>query len=255
MQREEFVQQLWLDYIHTHPDLGGLRLWPLSTSAEYLTLVTLNHGPFAASELNTSLAHMGYRSVGHYAMADKGLLVHLLAPNDNSSWLVLAELQLGTLSKAPREALTQLVLQSHPADCQGQNLLSRGRPWPMPSWALYQQLQQAHPLAAWLAIMGPRLHHAGFDCSTIGEPLDTLHSQLEACGMPSFEGQQNGVFAVSPLLEHRFYPAMPQKTVFSSGDEHRLCLGGLALVQKHVGDDHERIAEILLPFHTRCEMA
>lgn len=101
MQREEFVQQLWLDYIHTHPDLGGLRLWPLSTSAEYLTLVTLNHGPFAASELNASLAHMGYRSVGHYAMADKGLLVHLLAPNDNSSWLVLAELQLGTLSKAP----------------------------------------------------------------------------------------------------------------------------------------------------------
>ena len=73
--------------------------------------------------------------------------------------------------------------------------------------------------------------------------------------MPPLSGQQNGVFSVSNLLEHRFYPAMPQKMVFNDGDEHRLCLGGLALIQKQVSDDHERVAEILLPFHTRCEMA
>ncbi|MFC7367864.1 MULTISPECIES: DUF1338 domain-containing protein [Vreelandella] len=255
MQREEFVQQLWLDYIHTHPDIGGLRLWPMDTSAEYLTLVTLNYGPFSASTLSVNLAHMGYRLTGQYAMADKGILIHLLAPSDGSSWLVLAELQLGTLPKLPREALTHLVLQSHPEDCKGHNLLCRGRPWPMPSWTLYTQLQQEHPLAAWLSVMGPRLHHAGFNCLAIGETLDTLHSQLEACGLPSFEGQQNGVFTVSSLLEHRFYPAMPQKIVFGEGDEHRLCLGGLALVQKHIADDHERIAEVLLPSHTRCEMA
>lgn len=105
MQRQEFVQQLWLDYVHTHPDIGALRLWPLSTAAEYLTLVTLNYGPFAAAALTGNLAHMGYRVMGHYAMADKGLLVQLLAPSDGSSWLVLAELQIGTLSKAPRKPL------------------------------------------------------------------------------------------------------------------------------------------------------
>lgn len=145
MQRQEFVQQLWLDYVHTHPGIGALRLWPLSAKAEYLTLVTLNYGPFAAPTLSGNLAHMGYRAIGHYAMADKGLLVHLLAPSDGSSWLVLAELQLGTLSKAPREAIEALVKQSHPQDCKGHNLLSRGRPWPMPSWTLYQQLHLAHP--------------------------------------------------------------------------------------------------------------
>ncbi|MDP3535646.1 MAG: DUF1338 family protein [Halomonas sp.] len=255
MQREEFIQQLWLDYIHTHPDLGALRLWPLNTPAEYLTLVTLNHGPFAANILAGKLAHMGYRSVGHYAMADKGMLIHLLAPNDNGSWLLLAELQLGTLCKAPREALTGLVAQSHPEDCKGHNLLCRGRPWPMPSWTLYQQLQAAHPLAAWLAVMGPRLHHAGFDCIALGNPLEALDAQLATAGMPSIESQQNGVFPVSSMLQHRFYPAMPQKIAFDNGDEHRLSLGGLALIQKHLDDDHERIAEILLPFHTRCEMA
>ena len=142
-KRQEFLQQLWLDYIHNHPDIGALRLWPISTSAEYLTLVTLNHGPFATSALSAPLARMGYRSVGHYAMADKGLLIHLLAPNDDSSWLVLAELQVGALSRTPREALTALIQQSHPADCKGHNLLCRGRPWPMPSWALYQQLYTA----------------------------------------------------------------------------------------------------------------
>ena len=255
MQREEFVQQLWLDYVHTHPDIGGLRLWPLHPAAEYLTLVTLNYGPFAMHALSLPLSRMGYRSVGHYAMADKGLLIHLMAPSDDSSWLVLAELQIGTLSKVPREALTSLVHQSHPADCKGHNLLCRGRPWPMPSWELYQQLQNAHPLAAWLAVMGPRLHHAGFDCYRMHASIDTLSEQLENAGMPPLSGQQNGVFSVSNLLEHRFYPATPQKMVFCDGDEHRLCLGGLALTQKQVNDAHERVAEILLPFHTRCEMA
>lgn len=255
MQRQEFVQQLWLDYIHTHPDIGALRLWPLPAVAEYLTLVTLNHGPFSALALSGNLTHMGYRPIGQYAMADKGLLIHLLAPSDNSSWLVLAELQVGALSKAPREALEGLVKQSHPQDCKGHNLLCRGRPWPMPKWELYQQLQSAHPLAAWLAVMGPRLHHAGFDCTQLGETLTALDQRLNEVGMPSQMSQQNGVFAVSSLLDHRFYPTTPKKTVFNDGDEHRLCLGGLALVQKHVADNHERIAEVLLPFHTRCEMA
>lgn len=48
MQREEFLQQLWLDYIHQHPDVGMLRLWPTDAPAEYLTLLTLNQPPFAA---------------------------------------------------------------------------------------------------------------------------------------------------------------------------------------------------------------
>jgi hypothetical protein len=125
----------------------------------------------------------------------------------------------------------------------------------MPSWALYQQLQQAHPLAAWLAVMGPRLHHAGFDCGQLGEPLAVLDQRLKEVGMLSLQEQQNGVFTVSPLLDHRFYPTTPQKAVFADGDEHRLCLGGLALVQKHVEHSHERLADVLLPHHTRCEMA
>lgn len=255
MHREEFIQQLWLDYVHTHPDFGALRLWPLSTPADYLTLVTLNHGPFSAQALSPALAHMGYRHIGHYAMADKGLLIYLLAPADGGSWLVLAELQTGTLSKPLREALLDLVQQTHSADTKGQNLLCRGRPWPMPSWAFYQRLDAAHPLAAWLAVMGPRLHHAGFDCEQLGNTLDALDEQLLQSGLSHMAYQQNGVFGVSNLLEHRFYPATPQKMIFSQGDEHRLCLGGLAIVQKHLGSNHERVAELLLPLHARCEMA
>ncbi|MBE0464157.1 MAG: DUF1338 family protein [Halomonadaceae bacterium] len=255
MQRDEFIQQLWLDYIHMHPDIGALRLWPLSTMPEYLTLVTLNHGSFAASALNSRLAHMGYRHVDHYAMADKGLLIHLLAPNDNGSWLVLAELQLATLPKSPREALGVLINQSHPQDCVGHNLLCRGRPWPMPTWRLYQQIQHASPLAAWIAVMGPRLHHAGFDCEALGNSLTELNGQLATAGMPCLKESHNGVFSHSSLIDHYFYPTMPQKVTFSEGDEHRLCLGGLALTEKHIEAGHERIAQLLMPAHARCEIA
>lgn len=254
MQREEFVQQLWLDYIHRHPDMGALRLWPMDTPAEYLTLLTLNHGPFAARELVPILAHLGFRPMQHYAMADRGLLVTLLSPPDGSAWLVLAELQPGTLSRQPRERLTALVNQTHPQDTRGQNLLSRGRPWPMPDWDTYALLEGAHPLAGWLAVMGPSMHHVGYDCERLGSDLPTLDSELTKAGLTGNPDRHHGVFPVSPLLEYRFYPTCSQRLAFADGDEHRINLGGLALVQKCLSNDHERAVELLLPHHTRCEI-
>lgn len=253
MQREEFEQQLWLDYIHTHPELGGLALWH-GTRADYLTLVTLDIGPFSAVELTRKLHRMGYSPSAQYAMADKGLMIHLLRADDSST-LVLVELKLGTLCRAPREALKALVDQCHPQDCRGHNLLCRGRPWPMPSWSLYCTLEEEHPLAAWLSVMGPRVHHAGFDCRTLGEPIGVLDQALEGAGMPGHRHRYNGVFSVSKALEHRFYPAMPQRVAFSHGDQHRLCLGGLALAEPGGAASTMALCDELLPAHARCEMA
>ncbi|WP_075879291.1 DUF1338 domain-containing protein [Vreelandella massiliensis] len=254
-QREAFLNELWLDYVHAHPDIAALRLWPTDTPPAYYTLLTLNHDIYGTSYLGPALTRLGYETVGHYAMADKGLLVTLLAPEKGGSWLVLAELQTGTLCKAPREALIALMQQGPPKGDELQAVLHQERPWPMPTWNLYQTLLKAHPLAAWLAVMGPRLHHAGFDSQQTGVPLTTLDRQLHEAGMMGGDSMHHGVFPVSNLLEHRFYLTTAQKTVFAEGDEHRLCLGGLALVQKHMGDDHKHVAELLLPHHTRCEMA
>ncbi|MBA2777351.1 DUF1338 domain-containing protein [Billgrantia kenyensis] len=254
MQREEFLQQLWLDYIHHHPDVGMLRLWPTDAPVEYLTLVTLNQAPFSTQDLLPTLGHLGYRPVHRYAMADRGLLVCLLAPPEDSTWLVLAELQLGALSRVPRESLTRLVSQTHPRDTRGKNLLSRGRPWPMPDWDDYEMLYEAHPLAGWLSVMGPSVHHAGFDCERLGSRFEELDQALAASGFQGSQEQQQAVLPVSPLLKYRFYPTCSQRMAFGDGDEHRICLGGLALIQKRLSSDHERAVELLLPHHTRCEM-
>ncbi|QFT85023.1 hypothetical protein FIU88_08540 [Halomonas sp. THAF12] len=254
MQREEFIQQLWLDYVHQHPDLGGLRLWPVETPPEYLTLLTLNHGPWAMEALLPTLVRFGYRPLQRYAMADRGLLATLLAAPDDGAWLVLAELQLGTLSRPPREALQQLVSQAHAADTRGQNLLCRGRPWPMPDWATFQALTAAHPLAGWLAAMGPRLHHPGFDCARLGQSLDQLDGALAQSGIDGSADRHQGILPVSPLLDYRFYPGPARRLIFAEGDEHRVTAGGLALVQKQVSANQERCAELLLPHHTRCEL-
>ena len=255
MQREEFVQQLWLDYIHRHPELGAMRLWPMDAKAEYLVLLTLNHGPFSAGALLPSLSHFGYRHVERYAMADRGLLVTLLAPPDDGPWLVLGELQTGTLTREPRQHLEALVEQVHPQDCRGQNLLCRGRPWPMPDWVCYERLQQAHPLAAWLAVMGPRMHHAGFDCQRLGIELNTLDQGMQHAGLTGSADRYHGVVPVSVLLSYRFYPTCSRRLAFANGDEHRIAMGGIALVDKCFPGSHERAAELLLPQHTRCEVA
>jgi hypothetical protein len=254
MQREEFLQQLWLDYIHHHPDVGMLRLWPTDAPVEYLTLLTVNQAPFAAQDLLPTLGHLGYRPVHRYAMADRGLLVSLLAPPDDGTWLVLAELQLGTLSREPRERLAELVSRTHPQDTRGKNLLCRGRPWAMPSWADYGMLHEAHPLAGWIAVMGPSMHHAGFDCERLGNSFEMLDDALSATGLAGSEDRHHSVFPVSPLLQYRFYPTCSRRLAFAEGDEHRICLGGLALIQKRLSSDHERAVELLLPHHTRCEI-
>ncbi|MFW6345272.1 MAG: DUF1338 domain-containing protein, partial [Halomonas sp.] len=159
MQREEFIQQLWLDFIHQHPEIGGLRLWSVDAPAEYLALLTLNHREHGMDALLPSLKRFGYRVRHRHAMADRGLLVTLLGAPDDGPWLVVAELQLSTLARGPRARLEGLVNQASESAHQGPNRLCRGRPWPMPDWTTYQALQCAHPLAALLAVNGPRLHH------------------------------------------------------------------------------------------------
>ncbi|GAB3335886.1 hypothetical protein ACFO0E_07045 [Chromohalobacter beijerinckii] len=77
MQRDEFLQQLWLDYIHCHPDTGALSLWALENRAEYCVLVTLNRPPYQAQRLLPALYHFGYRRVEHHAMADRGILAKM----------------------------------------------------------------------------------------------------------------------------------------------------------------------------------
>lgn len=255
MQREEFVQQLWLDYIHQHPDVGALRLWPVDATAEYLALLTLNHGPWCMESLMPGLARLGYRPGHRHAMADRGLLVTLLSPPDDGPWLVLAELQMGTLSREHRQRLETLMALTPQEDRRGQNLLCRGRPWPMPDWATYQTLSQAHPLAGLLAVSGPRLHHAGFDCQRLGQSLSALDARLNDLGFTGSSDRQHSVFPVSPLLDYRFYPACSRRLPFADGDEHRIESGGLALVQKSVSANQDRAVELLLPHHTRCEVS
>jgi hypothetical protein len=256
MQREEFIQQLWLDYVHQHPDIGGLRLWPVDAPAEYLALLTLNHGVYAMDRLLPILTRLDYRLVHRHAMADRGLLVSLLAPPpDNGAWLLLAELQLGALSRRPRDTLKTLVSHVASETLHGQNILCRGRPWPMPDWSTYQSLHLAHPLAGWLAVMGPRLHHVGFDCEQLGCDIGILDQQLVQAGLEGHGDRHHGIFPISPLLDFRFYPTHSRRMAFAQGDEHRIELGGLALVQKQVSVNQERTSELLLPHHTRCEMS
>ncbi|NWN82751.1 MAG: DUF1338 domain-containing protein [Halomonas sp.] len=254
MQRAEFIQQLWLDFIHQHPKIGGLRLWAPNAPAEYLALLTLNHSDHGMDALLPSLEHFGYRIRHRHAMADRGLLVNLLSPLQEGPWFAVAELQTGTLPRHARALLENLVDLAPQSAHRGPNRLCRGRPWPMPDWDSYQTLYQAHPLAAALAINGPRLHHVGYDCQRLGTALEDLHRGMEDAGFAGTADRQHGLFPISPLIQYRFYPGGSHPLPFAEGDEHRVETGGVALVQKSVGADQERAVELLLPHHTRCEI-
>ena len=205
--------------------------------------------------LTPTLVHFGYRPQHRYAMADRGLLATLFSAPGDGAWILLAELQLGTLSRQPRERLKTLVADADPREARSQALLCHGRCWSMPDWATYQTLHQAHPLAGWLSVMGPRVHHAGFDCQRLGIDIKVLDERLQQAGLTGSRDRHHGLFPVSPLLNYRFYATSSRRLAFAEGDEHRIGLGGLALVQKQVTANQERAAELLLPLHTRCEIS
>lgn len=250
-EEHQVAQQLWLDYIHLHPDIGALRLWPTNSPVEYFALVTLSQSPWSMASMLPLFTARGYQDIHRYAMADCGLLAALLAPHGDGPWLILVELQATSLPRQAREVLLNLVQQ----DGSDTIIHQPGamRPWPMPDWNIYQLLARAHPLAAWLSIAGPRVHHAGFDCQRLSHSLNELDILLQEHGLTATR-QGDSIFPVSALVEQRFYPTCSQLLPFAAGDEHRVPLGGLALIQKQLGAGQERSAEILLPPHALCEI-
>ncbi|MCW4151819.1 DUF1338 domain-containing protein [Halomonas sp. 18H] len=252
MQGGTLIQALWRDYTDRQPDISALDLWSSATMAEYLTLLTPSLGPWSAKSLIPGLAEHGYTPRQRYAMPERGLLLTLLATDmPRQTWLVLAEFQVATLSRQPRDLLQRLI---DSADGRPETLPVGGRPWSMPTWEDYQALHQADPLAAWLAVMGTRVHHPGFDCDRLDTSMKTLDNQLDQRGYTGHTDRLQGVFPVSPLLDYRFYPGHPQRLCFAHGERREVSLGGLALIQRRVTANRERSVELLLPHHALCEL-
>ncbi|WP_417329013.1 DUF1338 domain-containing protein [Halomonas cupida] len=250
-EQQTISQQLWLDFIHQHPEIGALRLWPVDTPLEYLVLATISQSPWSMAATLSRLAERGYRPTRHYALADRGLLVTLLAGDIHSPRLIVIELQTTRLSSPARAALQQLTS----GESSGSRTeLGACRPWPMPDWATYQLLRNEHPLAGWLAAMGPRVHHVGYDCTQIGKSLAQLDSEMQEHGfMPASEVDE--MLPVSPLIEHRYYPNCSRRLAFADGDEHRITAGAIQLVRQAPGAGRERTADVLLPPYAWCEMS
>ncbi|MCA0973721.1 DUF1338 family protein [Halomonas denitrificans] len=249
-EQQRLVQQLRLDYIHQHPDVSALRLWPVDAPIENFTLVTLSQSPWNLASLLPMLEAHDYRPLHRYALPERGLLACLLGGVGDGPRIIIVELQTTRLSRAPRDALLSLVKQGHPSALP---LPGACRPWPMPDWSLYERLHAAHPLAAWLSVMGPRVHHVALDCQHLGRPLSQLDNAVRQQGL-ALGDDDDLPLPMSAMVEHRFYPTCSRRLAFAHGDEHRVQLGGLLLLEKQASAGQERTADVMLPPHSRCEI-
>ena len=129
----------------------------------------------------------------------------------------------------------------------------------MPDWRGLERLLEANPLAAWLSVMGPRLHHVGFNAEELGETLEAVCEGMLAYGMAPQTGRHHAVLPINPKLQYHYYPAHAQRMVFADGDEHMVVLGGIALLATAPvttqQEGKQRPAEQLLPEHTLCQLS
>ncbi len=255
MQREEFIQQLWLDFIHQYPEIGGLRLWPLDAPVEYLALLTLNHRHHGMDALLPALERFGYRIRHRHAMADRGLLVNLLAPPGDGPWLAVAELQMGTLARRPGGCSRSWSTRHPRLPIVAPTACAGGGPGRCPTGKTTRPCIRLIPWPPCSPSTGHACTMSATTCQHLEASLDDLHRGMEEAGFAGTADRHHGLFPISPLVDYRFYPSGSRRLPFAEGDEHRVETGGIALVQKSVSAHQERVVELLLPHHTRCELS
>lgn len=243
MQVQEFFSRLFVDYVGVTP--RAQRIHDLvvdqfgAVKNDHVAFRTVASETFGLQRLEAPFLNWGYRRDRPYHFPHKHLRAYGYIPDDDSLPLVfLSELVLDEMPPFVRSWFQQALAQAAHQTAPLPQLLLGVRPWEMPTFADYQELNRSSPYAAWLSAWGFRANH--FTIAVHALParpgLKTLVDTLLGQGIPM--NTEGGLIqgTRADCLEQASTLAEPRQVQFKDG-QHEIPSCYYEFAERHQDQD------------------
>jgi len=164
MQVQEFFSRLFVDYVGVTPSAQRIHDFVAAkfgaVKNDHVAFRTVTSERFGLSQLEVPFLDWGYRRDRSYHFPHKHLRAYGYIPKDESlPLLFLSELVLDEMPPVVSAWFNRALKQASGSATPFPELLLGTRPWEMPTFAEYQELNRASPYGAWLSAWGFRANH------------------------------------------------------------------------------------------------
>ncbi|NQZ56444.1 MAG: DUF1338 domain-containing protein [Lentisphaeraceae bacterium] len=162
MTLDDLFEKLWQEYstvntqaktIHSILKGRGERI-----VNDHIALRTFASDKVGIAVLSKAFVDFGYEVKGHYEFKQKKLRALHFEKNGYPR-VFISELKLEEFDADFQARINTLIDCLSVEKCKSQNFSCSGRPWPMISYKLYEELREKSEYAAWLAVFGFVVNH------------------------------------------------------------------------------------------------
>lgn len=251
MNREQFFERLWQDFVVMAPQAAALRD-RLSATGEpvendHVAFRTLARPALGIEALERWLLGFGYRILTDYAFPEKKLRARAYVL-EGAPRIFLSELLVDELSPAARRILEGIAAEARGRVPEGPEVFWAGRLWEPIPFAEYELLAAESEYGAWLAALGLRPNHFTVSINALRR-LRTVEAVLEFVEQAGYRiNTSGGRVKGSPaqLLEQGSTLADRMEVEFAGGERQVIptCYYEFALRHR---DAHGRLYEGFVP--------
>ncbi len=189
MQINQFIQQLWFDYLHVTPQAQviskAFEMAGESLINDHVAIRTFDLAPMDIAMLEQHILNMGYTHFAPYEYDASHLKAwSYLPPEEGLPKIFFSELITEQLSYKSQQIIHRLVGEIPLEVIKRPQVFWAGRLWSMPTWQEYQLLLEESEYAAWLSVMGLRANHFSMSVNHLKQTpeMDQVLNKVEALG-------------------------------------------------------------------------
>jgi 2-oxoadipate dioxygenase/decarboxylase-like protein len=197
MERDEFFEALWEDFVEIAPQAADIRERFLEHGEavvdDHVAFRTFNRAPLGLDQLEPLLLELGYRAFCDYRFTEKKLRARAyLCPG--SPRIFLSELLVDELSAPSRQLVESCVIQARRviAEAEGSadatpssaEIFCAGRLWNPIRFSDYERLAHESEYAAWLCALGLHANHFTLNVNAFKKltSIEAVLSFVESAG-------------------------------------------------------------------------
>jgi len=190
MIKETLLNDLWNQYKAITPSAEKIHNL-LSAQGEliendHIAIRTYNDKRVNITVLEVPFIAAGYIEKGTYVFEDKKLFAkhYEHATDKKAAKIFISELELEKCSTNLQAIITSFLDEIDQSILEDKHLITSGRVWDKPSYAIYSNLREESEYAAWMYVFGFRANHFTINVNALKgyQGLEVLNNYLEEQG-------------------------------------------------------------------------